>query len=304
MSRLFQSYIVVDWSAASKPTTGADSIWIGAYTPDARFRMQFDAVNPPTRAKAQEILADVLERLTRRRDRVLVGFDFSLGYPAGTAQALGLDLNGRKPWMAMHQFLQKEMKDKPDNANNRFPLAARMNRLISGGPFPFWGVPKRDEVTTLSQTKPRDHGPDDIAEYRHTELTAQARHGARPQSCWKLAYAGAVGSQSLTGIPVVSRLREKFPASRLWPFETGWRALNDEVLDDVQIVFAEVYPSLVKAKPQPGETKDRAQVRALCESLLERDSTGRLSGKFGQRSEDAKIDPHLVTDEEGWILGV
>ncbi len=29
MSRLFSAYVIVDWSAAAKPTTGADSIWIG-----------------------------------------------------------------------------------------------------------------------------------------------------------------------------------------------------------------------------------------------------------------------------------
>ena len=29
MARLFNAYVIVDWSAASKPTTGADSIWVG-----------------------------------------------------------------------------------------------------------------------------------------------------------------------------------------------------------------------------------------------------------------------------------
>ena len=50
MARLFESYVMVDWSAASKPATGADSIWIGALTPDSRLKLAFKASNPPTRA--------------------------------------------------------------------------------------------------------------------------------------------------------------------------------------------------------------------------------------------------------------
>jgi hypothetical protein len=28
-ARLFQAYVMVDWSAAAKPATGPDSIWVG-----------------------------------------------------------------------------------------------------------------------------------------------------------------------------------------------------------------------------------------------------------------------------------
>ena len=30
MARIFDAYIIVDWSAASKPSQGANSVWIGA----------------------------------------------------------------------------------------------------------------------------------------------------------------------------------------------------------------------------------------------------------------------------------
>jgi hypothetical protein len=59
MARLFESYVMVDWSAASKPATGADSIWIGALTPDSRLKLSFKASNPPTRAKAIEELTAI-----------------------------------------------------------------------------------------------------------------------------------------------------------------------------------------------------------------------------------------------------
>ena len=50
MSRLFQAYIAVDWSAAAKPTTGVDSIWIGVLKRNVRFQLAFEAHNPATRA--------------------------------------------------------------------------------------------------------------------------------------------------------------------------------------------------------------------------------------------------------------
>ena len=78
MARLFESYVMVDWSAASKPATGADSIWIGALTPDSRLKLSFKATNPPTRAKAMEELSELLTRCLKRGDRVLVGVDFPL----------------------------------------------------------------------------------------------------------------------------------------------------------------------------------------------------------------------------------
>jgi hypothetical protein len=240
MARLFDSYVMVDWSAASKPATGADSIWIGALTPDSRLKLAFKATNPSTRAKATEELEDLLGRCLKRGDRVLIGIDFPLGFPAGTSEALNLK---GEPWRAMRDFLLKEMKDKPDNSNNRFALAARMNRLISNGPFPFWGCSKKDELTTLSVKKSREHGPGDIAEHRIAEQIAIESKKGRPQPVWKIAYAGAIGGQTMTGIPAIERIREKFPALKLWPFEIPLEKLEESALEDVRIVVAEVLPS-------------------------------------------------------------
>jgi hypothetical protein len=147
---------------------------------------------------------------------VLVGVDFPLGFPAGTSSALKLK---GEPGKALRDFLLKEMKDKPDNSNNRFALAARMNRLISDGPFPFWGCSKKDELTTLSVKKTREHGKGDVAEFRIVEEAAMAAKKSRPQPVWKIAYAGAIGGQAMTGIPAMERLREKFPALKIWPFD-------------------------------------------------------------------------------------
>jgi hypothetical protein len=291
--RLFQAYVMVDWSAAAKPTTGTDSIWVGVLKRNVRFQMAFEAHNPATRADAEKLLTSVLDDLKRKSERALVGFDFPLGFPRGTAGALKLE---GAPWQALTAFITKEVKDKPDNANNRFQVGAKMNRLMTGEAFPFWGAPARDEQTMLSAKRPREHGPADLPEFR---LAEQAVKG--PSSIWKLYYQGSVGGQALTGIPVVKRLAEK-RAARLWPFETGWKPLTPSDLAEIDCVFAEIYPSLYPAKPAAGEIKDQAQVRGACERFNALDEKGQLAALFGPAKEDPRR--AAVENEEGWILGV
>ncbi|MDP3739169.1 MAG: cobalamin biosynthesis protein CbiG [Hyphomonadaceae bacterium] len=301
MARLFNSYVMVDWSAASKPATGADSIWIGALTPDARMKLTFKASNPPTRAKAIEELEDILARCLKRGDRVLLGVDFPMGFPAGTAEALKLKGD---PWRATRDFLLKEMKDKPDNSNNRFALAARMNRLMSGGPFPFWGCSKKDELTTLSVKKSREHGKGDVPEFRVTEIAALNAKKARPQPVWKIAYAGAIGGQTMTGIPAIERLREKFPALKIWPFEIPLDKVDEAALDGARIVVAEVLPTLNATKQEVSEIRDEAQIRSICEALAERDASGKLGTLFGGEAKLKDSEKAQAASEEGWILGI
>jgi len=290
--RLFQAYVMVDWSAASKPTTGPDSIWVGVLKRNVRFQMAFEAHNPPTRGEAEKLLGGLLDALKRKGERALVGFDFPLGFPRGTAAALKL---GGDPRRALMNFVAKEVKDKPDNTNNRFQVGAKMNRLISGEAFPFWGAPARDEQTMLSAKRTREHGPADLPEFRFAD---QAANGAG--SVWKLYYQGSVGGQAITGLPVVKRLRDEREA-RIWPFETGWRPMTPAGIADADAVFAEIYPSMFAAKPNPGETKDQAQVRTVCERFNALDDKGQLGALFGPPQQHPQRD--IVEREEGWILG-
>lgn len=296
MSRLFDAYVMVDWSAASRPTTGPDSIWIGVLKKNVRFQLAFEAHNPPTRAEALALLVKTLGDLTRRGDRVLLGFDFPLGFPRGTAAALKLK---DPPWSAMIAWLAAEMRDKPDNTNNRFQLAARMNRLMTGEAFPFWGAPAKDAQTTLAVKRPRDHGEADLPEFRHAEAAIKG-----PSPVWKMYYQGSVGGQALTGLPVVRKLKDQFGEGlRLWPFETGWKTLTPADLEGVQIVAAEIYPSLHDARPAAGEAKDAAQVRATAQHFADLDGKDRLAAVFGPaKGREDLVD--VVTQEEGWILGV
>ncbi|KAF0178773.1 MAG: cobalamin biosynthesis protein CbiG [Hyphomonadaceae bacterium] len=296
MSRLFDAYVMVDWSAASRPTTGSDSIWIGVLKKNVRFQLAFEAHNPSTRAEALALIEKTLADLARRNDRVLLGFDFPLGFPKGTAAALKLK---GAPWSALIDFVASEMRDKPDNTNNRFQIGAKMNRLMTGEAFPFWGCPAKDAQTMLAVKRPRDHAAEDLPEYR---LAEQAIKG--PSPIWKLYYQGSVGGQALTGLPVVKKLKSKLgDGLKLWPFETGWKPLTPDDLEGVAVVAAEIYPTLHAGKPGAGEVKDAAQVRAAAEHFAALDEKGRLAAAFGpKKDQDSLVE--TVTQEEGWILGV
>jgi hypothetical protein len=295
MSRLFNAYVMVDWSAASKPTTGADSVWIGVIKRNVRFQFVAESHNPSTRAEAATLLTDILDDLAKKTERTLLGFDFPLGFPRGTAAALKLE---GPPAAAMAAFVSKEVKDKPDNSNNRFQVGAKINRLMTGEAFPFWGCPAREVQTMLSAKRTRDHGPNDLPELRHAEVAAKTA-----SSVWKLYYQGSVGGQALTGLPLVRKLKqERGDRLRLWPFETGWKPLTSAALEGVEVVVGEIYPTIARAKPGEGEIKDQAQVRAIADYFAAMDEKATLGRIFGPAGEDPRRAE--VEAEEGWILGV
>ena len=298
MARLFNAYLIVHWNTATKPTTGADAVWIGVLKRDVRFRFAFEAHNPATRAEAEALIGAILDDRAKRRERAFVGFDFPLGLPRGLGE--GLKLNGEAPWRALWDQLARMVKDKADNTNNRFGVGSEINRRVSGGPFPFWGCPPRDTLTTLQPKRGRDHGAGDVPEFRHVEEAQKAAHPV-----WKLYYNGAVGGQAILGIPMTRRLKvARGETMKIWPFETGWTALTEASLTGVDVVAAEITAQAASVAPMPGESKDAAHVRALAEHFARLDEAGALAGLFAApKGVTAKIVSD-VEREEGWSLGL
>jgi len=302
VARLFNAYVMVDWSAASAPKQGKDSIWIGVIKRDIRFRNAFEAHNPPTREAAMKTLADTLADLKRRNEKVLIGFDFSLGFPAGTGAALQL----KDPsWRGLWSFLASNVVDKPTNQNNRFQVASKMNRLMTDEARPFWGCPASEAQRWLSPTKPTGDAQDLPAQLRAADIaTGGIGKGAGAKPVWQIFGNGTVGSQALVGIPRVKKLADTLgETAKVWPFETGWRTLTAEDVAPLAAVIAEVYPALVEVKPEPGEVPDRAQVRALCEHFAKLDETGKLGAAFAPKTGASLETAAQVEGEEGWILG-
>jgi hypothetical protein len=283
----FDVYIIVDWSASRVPKTGRDSIWICRRARDGE-----TVENPPTRHAARERLAAMLEAAMANGERVVAGFDFPFGYPAGFAARLGL---AGLPWRAVWDEIARLIEDRDDNHNNRFEVAAALNARVSGGAFPFWGRPVRMDHPLLGAKHHKRHAADGLSEKR---LIDEWMVGAQP--CWKLIGAGSVGGQVLTGLPVVRALRDdpRWAAqARIWPFETGLG-----LPDDARIVFAEVWPSWWKACARLGPPNDKAQVRTVARLFAAADRAGRLAGWFAPPIGAA--DPQQIIQEEAWTLGV
>jgi len=295
----FDRYVVVDWSASGRPTSGPDSIWVASA--DARGHVSCD--NLSTRAHATSWLRAHLVAAADRGERVLLGIDAALGYPAGFARAVGID-GTERPWRAVWNLIASLVYDDEANANNRFDVAGFLNRRTGADCGPFWGNGLRREVAGLARTRGA-YPCAGLAEYRTTERRIAAAR-RRPQPVWKLSGAGSVGGQTLTLLPWLARLVDDprlAGHTRVWPFETGFG--DDPCAGHAPaLVVAEVWPSLVDAARIAAvdrPVKDARQVVALADELRTLDSVGALGACFADPGlDDATCS--LVLRDEGWIL--
>jgi hypothetical protein len=329
--RLFRSYVAVDWSASARPKTGTDSIWVGWVPAESSTAGPAQAVNVATRTAAVDRLAELVGGL---RGPVLLAIDAGLGYPTGTAAAAGLAGAGalggldpesvrgragavrRRPWEAMWQFLASAVRDDHRNRNNRFEVAAALNRRIGPGAGPFWGTPARTASDALSPTKApgfphRTASGAELAELRRCEALARSC-GHRVSSPWQLLGTGSVGGQSLTAIPALARLGERLRSSGrhmvLWPFETGLdipsplAGVEAGRTADAYVVVAETWPGLFPMHECAHEVRDARQVLNVAHHLCRLDGEGHLGAWLAPAVDD--LTRAAAVDEEGWILGL
>jgi precorrin-8X/cobalt-precorrin-8 methylmutase len=250
---LFDSYLVVDWSAAGKPVTGSDSIWL-AHIQDGRLALS----NPATRHEAVAEIAGHLNAATRHGKRLLAGFDFPFGYPAGLARSLAA--NG--DWQTVWAWLAAHIEDDADNQNNRFDVAARLNANFPGD-GPFWGNGLGRDIPGLPRKKPTGWGAALPENQRDCD-----RRASKAQEVWKLSGIGSVGGQALTGIARLEQLRRDHGVT-IWPFQSDGIGASH--------VFAEVFPSLVPLSFAEGTVKDAVQVETLARALARLDQCGDLA---------------------------
>lgn len=292
---LFDQYLVCDWSAANSPKLGKDSIWLATATRRDGRIVTTRPENIRTRHEAMNVIRASFLKCAEEGRRLFAGFDFAFGYPAGTARAV----SGKADWRALWRVLGELIEDDETNASNRFDVAAFLNRSCfaadKSAPGPFWGHPAGRTYDGLGPKRPKKMPPG-LAEKRRGEAIMR---GAQP--VWKLAYTGAVGSQSLLGIARLEALRRDPALARhiaIWPFETGFaKAITRPV------TLAEIYPSAFPVTPRAGEVKDAAQVRTLASAFARLDKADRFR-PFLERPtglDDRAL--REVSGEEGWIVG-
>ena len=256
--KLFDGYVAVDWSASSVPNQGENSIWLAVRGTGGTVEYE----NPATRQEAMEYIEALLRTATAAGRRLLCGFDFPFGYPAGTALAL----TGRAGWDAVWSRVAKLIEDGPANRNNRFKAAAKLNAHFDGD-GPFWGNGLKEDIPGLPRKKPAGWGASLPPNRRYAELKVNSA-----QEVWKLSGIGSVGGQALTGIAALEHLRHRTRA-RVWPFETLGEGRSH--------VLAEIYPSLIEPDPGP-EVKDARQVSAVANALQTLDEYGELERHLDQ----------------------
>ncbi len=263
----FDRVIIADWSASSglsSPRPSKDAIWLG----------QCDAGGTATsyhrsRASAETALAKAIDEAQGKGERLLIGFDFPMGFPQGFAAALTGQARAQSVWA----YLAEQITDTAQNRNNRFEIAAAINQRLGAL---FWGRPASLDLPALPERKLTDYTRG-IAERRAVETLIRSA-----QPVWKLYTTGAAGSQGLMGQPMIHRLSRR---ASVWPFEPT-----------AQITLAEVYPSLLAraVAADPALIKDEAQVRLLARALYTLSQQGTLAPLF---------EVPEIAREEGWILG-
>lgn len=295
---VFDTHVVVDWSARSKPSPrrpSADAIWWAAVCGRRAQEPQYAR----TRREAVERLGAFVAGELDAGRRVLAGFDFPFGYPAGVAKRLTGDASALKLW----EWLAERIEDGSDNANNRYAVATRMARHWPGT-GPFWGRPRQWDLPEIpTREKDRARRADCPPERRIADRCA-----AGAKTVWQLAYAGSVGSQVLLGLPALQRLLDDpriAGRGAVWPFQTGLRPAG---ASDAPLVVAEIYPSLLRGQVhrcrREEEILDRAQVRVNAAAFARLDGRERLAPLFAGPSGLAPEERRLVECEEAWILGL
>lgn len=289
---LFDRYLIVDWSAANTPRRGKDSIWLALFDGVSLTSLE----NIATRSAAMERIRSVLFDTLANGKRLLCGFDFAFGYPAGMSDRI----TGGDDWRSLWERFHLLLKDEPDNRSNSFELAAQINREVfdqenAGGPY--WGHPHQ-HVQRYEGLSPTRNAPvfDQVPEFRRVEGIAK---GAK--SVWQLAYNGAVGRQAMLGIARLQTLRlapELADHLAIWPFETGFAEDLEKPL-----ILCEVYPSLFPVDPDLHRIKDAAQVASVAERFARLDEKSALHELLDAPAFLKGKDRKVVEAEEGWIVG-
>lgn len=310
MASLFDVFMFVDWSAASKPKPKRptrDSVWVGELVVGRTAQTE---TYHPTRHSAVAHIASSLASHVAAKRRVLLGFDFAYGYPAGLASQLP-QADAMRPWERIWSELACRIQDGEDNLNNRFNVASDLNAELGCARVgPFWGRPTKRTYRALNSTSPGF--PLAAANGSHLRRLRLAESRLRGiQETWKLYGNGSVGSQALVGIPRVAHLRqspELSQFSRVWPFETGFTATPSPEVGPF-VLHAEIWPGVVESEVvalvgnEPKLIRDQAQVRTMCTWASLHDATGNLGEFFDVPKGLSEAELGACISEEGWVLG-
>jgi hypothetical protein len=169
-----------------------------------------------TRLEACVDRSSLTEHLTLQRDVVAVGLDFAFSFPGWFLDELDAR-SGPELWAL---------------------VAERGEKWLSGCEPPFWGRPGRCRPALGRQA------------WRRTELALPRVNGIGPKSVFQIGGAGAVGTGSIRGMPVLHRLHQA--GARIWPF----------VDSPGEPLVIEIYPRLLTGAVRKRSAAERQKLLA------------------------------------------
>lgn len=162
--------------------------------------------------RSREGVAQLLIEWAETDGRLVVGFDFAFSFPAWFLNQKGCD-SARELWSL---------------------VAMRGEGWLAACQPPFWGRPNKRRPPDIEGQDP----------FRATDRQVKPVAGTMPKSVFQIGGAGAVGTASIRGMPILERLS----AARfsIWPFDPpGWpRAI-------------EIYPRILTGSVRKSSQRDR-----------------------------------------------
>jgi hypothetical protein len=198
-------------------------------------------------------------------------------------------------------------------------VAAAFNARIGdpAAPGPFWGRPhsRRDLAMLPSKSSPFPYPTREGEPLERLRITDRILRNAgwnNIQEVWKLFTAGSVGGQTLTGIPVLRRLRDSDDFQEIceiWPFETGFTPRpgcqrGEDGERRPYILLAEIWPGFLRPlEMTEGDLRDERQVLGLNRLFARLDDEGRLGPLFDRPAGVSDEQARICAEEEGAVLG-
>jgi hypothetical protein len=189
--------------------------------------------------KTRAQIADYLIAEAQSTPDLIVGLDFAFSMPAWFLAKHGLS-SAPELWSLADQRSEEWLKECP---------------------FPFWGRPGRKR-------------PPLTAHFRATEESVPDIRGISPKSVFQIGGAGAVGTGSLRGMPILRRLRDA--GFSIWPFDPiGWP------------LVIEIYPRLLTGPVN--KTSQDARTQHLSDHYPDLDDDHRNEAEGGEDAFDAGV---------------
>lgn len=176
-----------------------------------------------------QIAAYLLERAKAAPEQLIIGLDFAFSFPM---------------WFVRRRGVR--------SVEDMWEVAAEQGEeWLATCPWPFWGRKGHPCPPNL---------PD---KFRRTESEVPSIKGIQPKSVFQVGGAGAVGTGSLRGMPILKRLREA--GFCVWPFDApGPRTV------------VEIWPRLLTGPVKKSRLRDRKDYVATRYPGLEQTHTNQL----------------------------